>query len=271
MVLEGHEIVLELDREVDCEGRLLHFFDQNCPYEPEVMQLFFRFLAPGDTAIDVGANIGYFTTIAASIVGPTGRVVAVEPGTNCLGSLKNNIKVNEFTNVEVVERPLSDKVREVTFCEAREGAWFNCVWNPESPADTEFAATVSSIQATTLDELTAGKPPPKLIKIDAEGSEHLIFKGARNLLFNHMTPFIIIELNDPCLMRLGSSQSELRRHMYMYGYDTFLIYANAAFPKWLPPTVNITGHFVRNILFAHRDDVGLFWNAEHHEPHFVAH
>lgn len=264
----GHEISFDLDRNVESENRIADHFDKGQPCEPEVVQAFFRFLQPGDLVVDVGANCGYFTAIAAALVGPSGKVIAVEPAPDMFDSLLQNMDINGFDNVEIITKPLADKQREVRFALAKEGPSFNCIWDSELPVEP-FAHEVLTLPTTTLDKIIPDDRTPKLVKIDVEGAEHLILKGAYERLFRHHIPFVIAELSDENLLRARSSQSDLRRYLYGLGYDTFVPYANGAFPKWIPPTVLLKGATVLNLLYAQRDDVSLFWNVEHHESYWV--
>lgn len=267
-VADKRQVMFDLDSDVECERRLAEPLSNHTMIEPEVLQLLFRFLTDGDCFVDIGANAGYFSVLASAMVGPRGKVIACEPGTNVLPALRHNIAINKMDNVEVITQPLADKTREVLFCLADEGPSFNCLWNPESPHEA-FAREAVAMQATTLDALLANRPTPKLVKMDAEGAEHLIMKGAYDTLFKHKVPFIVAELADVNLMRLGSSQSDLRRYMYLMGYDTWIAYADGSLPKWLPPMTQLRGQFVFNVLYAARDDVALFWPHESHEPHWV--
>lgn len=71
-----------------------------------------RYLRPGDTSRDVGANVGVYTLLAASLVGPTGTVHAFEPRPKALGYLYENISLNKLRNVQVYELALSDRAGE---------------------------------------------------------------------------------------------------------------------------------------------------------------
>jgi predicted methyltransferase len=82
---------MEFDPAFNADARLLDFLQKGKLYEPEVTAVFGRVLRPGDVVIDVGANVGWFTLLAASLVGPGGKVVACEPGPDNLAKLQANI------------------------------------------------------------------------------------------------------------------------------------------------------------------------------------
>src|SRR5262249_50498938 len=72
-----------------------------------------HFLRSGDVFVDVGANIGLFTLIAADRVGPTGKVIAFEPTSTTFDRLLRNVRLNRFSNVQCVKSALSDRSGEL--------------------------------------------------------------------------------------------------------------------------------------------------------------
>src|SRR6185312_15602233 len=73
-------------------------------WEPDISRLIASCLQPGDTFIDIGANIGYFSLMAAKLVGPAGQVYAIEPWPPTLKILRHNIQLNGFRNIQVIDR-----------------------------------------------------------------------------------------------------------------------------------------------------------------------
>ena len=72
-------------------------------HEIQVQQALVRSVRAGDVVWDVGANIGYLALVAARIVGPAGRVVAIEPDAQCAAAIRRNAQLNDLAGVEVVE------------------------------------------------------------------------------------------------------------------------------------------------------------------------
>lgn len=107
------------------EGRVI--FDRDDPvmsgaisfgkYEPETIALFRSYLKEGMTVVDIGANLGYFTVIAAGLVGPSGKVFSYEPDPHNFALLEKNVSVNGFKNVTNFPVALSDRrgTRELFF------------------------------------------------------------------------------------------------------------------------------------------------------------
>jgi len=173
-------------------------------YELDTARTIKRLLRPGDTFIDGGANIGYFTSIAAKAVGPSGRVHAFEPQPDNRRRLTEHVSMNGLTNVVTIhDVALSDQPGEVelhTF---------------ENPAanhgqSTFFAGTQATrkvrVRTVRLDDYLPGVAP-RLIKLDIEGAEPLAIAGMRNTLRAHR-PAVIVELNATTLARAGFATRE---------------------------------------------------------------
>jgi FkbM family methyltransferase len=258
---------LNLDAERPNEKTILDYFGQRQLYEHEVCSLLTRALQPGDTFIDVGANAGYFTVMAGLLVGKKGNVLAIEPGDNTLNRLDDNIILNALENVKVSSNPISDHEGFVEFWLNDQNSGGNSLWPPQN-----FSPNAGSTQqklrlhATTLDRLLLegypSWPPPKLIKIDTEGAEHNVLRGAEQLLFNHRIPYIVAELHEPGLEQMHSSQTELREYMYGLGYDTYILYPDGSLPKLIPPGTRISSVVFLNMLFSHSEAVGRLWQQE---------
>jgi|GEM_PF-1358056 len=233
------------------------------PYEPEVTALFCRLLRPGDTVIDVGANVGWFTMLAAALVGPQGRVVAFEPGPDNVVKLKRNIIVNGFENVAVVAQPAGDQLGPVTFHLNADGNGGHSLWDPaEFPGNEKSRANPRSIEieATTLDQCVATAAlQPRLIKLDTEGNEQRVLEGARELLAQSFPPFVIAEMHEFGLAKMGDSQATLRGTMDALGYSTFLVFADGSLPVLIPPATVIRSELILNLLFSTPKDVGQAW------------
>jgi FkbM family methyltransferase len=170
-------------------------------YEPHVKKCLTSLLHPGDTFIDVGGHIGFFSLIASSLVGPSGKVYAFEANSDLFQKLQAN--ASEHPWLVPSSRAVWNKSGPVSFS------------NPQQPGETGWGklaavrndGNVVTITAVTLDDWHASVqfPAIRAIKIDAEGSEPFILEGASSLIA-HSRPFLIIELNDTLLRAAGRSQ-----------------------------------------------------------------
>ena len=159
-------------------------------HEWEELQFCLRYLRPGDHFVDVGANVGVFSTLVGTRI-PGVRITAVEPFPPVREDLLANLALNKLSAdvVKVVDSALSDVPGEATF-EVLDRDVLNRL-APGSSTD-DGAATGITVPVTTLDELV-GDDPPALIKIDVEGSELLVMKGARRLLTSADAPVLLFE------------------------------------------------------------------------------
>ena len=142
-------------------------------YEQEKSRLFADGIRPGDVVYDVGANVGYYTLLAASAVGEQGRVIAFEPLPENLAFLRRHLSMNHLQNVEVFAAAVSDRAGE-TFFEVAASRSMGQISKRGS----------LTMRVVALDELVAAGtvPPPDCIKIDVEGAEGQVLAGARKVL-----------------------------------------------------------------------------------------
>ena len=159
--------------------------------EPEIQSILERELAPGDVFVDAGASIGFFSLLAARIVGPRGRVISFEPQPGAAASVRTNVELNGFEHVTVVEAALSS---------ARGTAVLQGVGTATAHVNTEDEAIEGMrVDRISLDDFLAERPAivPDLVKIDVEGHEASVLAGMRTTLAEHR-PTLVVELHgDP--------------------------------------------------------------------------
>ena len=174
-------------------------------WEPETAAAICANLRAGDTFVDVGANVGYFSLLASAIVGPIGTVLAFEPNPVTFQSLAHNIELNRCTNVKAIPVGLANEVGVARFYTDRSG---------NSGAASLAAGPYRDLETTeirldTLDRvLSALLPPPTMIKIDIEGAEVLALRGALGILREYK-PVILCEVSEWSLERMGTSKETL--------------------------------------------------------------
>lgn len=146
-------------------------------------------LQPGDRVIDVGANYGVYALTSAGLIGPEGRVWAIEPCTETLGFLRQSVDVNGFSNVEVIKMALSDRQGH-GYLSLSPNSELNAVTDARDPA-----VQYEEIETDTLDRCMSrfGWSDVAFIKIDAEGKEESILKGAQTFLAEN-SPLVMYEI-----------------------------------------------------------------------------
>ena len=162
-------------------------------YEEQVRQAVREHLGPDDICLDVGANVGVITLLAASCVGPRGRVIAVEPNPDNVQLLYLGIVLNQFTNVEVLPLAAADR-RAVFALSGRSNTELVDLGGPDVPGRLA--------QSVVLDEILHDLPRLDLVKMDIEGCEPAALRGLRRLVTTHR-PTLVVEFNPTCLARRG--------------------------------------------------------------------
>lgn len=184
-------------------------------YEPHLTALFTRYCRPGMTVVDVGANIGYYALLAAGLVGPSGRVVAVEPSSENCRLLLTSMRAAGLANVDV--RPVAcDRGHGWAYYSTHIGS------NGGLVDDGDLLARPGVVVPTApLDELVDG--PVGLVKMDVEGAEGRVVSGARRL-FEQDRPVVFTELSEEMLTRVsGTSPAEYLGYFEDLGYSVAVI------------------------------------------------
>jgi FkbM family methyltransferase len=181
-----------------------------------------RSLKPGNIFLDVGANGGIYTVIAAKQVGSEGHVYAFEPGERELELLRHNIKINNLTNVTVVECAVSDKSGSAKFAVVKDGALNSLANLNRAEQQIEHWRTVITM---SLDDFmkTYSCPRVDFIKIDVEGAERLVLDGSKNLLLSDSKITILFEASDHNEAAFGYSTKQLLFELSQMGFDVYYL------------------------------------------------
>lgn len=159
--------------------------------EPAVQRAMERYLRPGMTFYDIGANIGFFSLLAARIVGEGGRVVAFEADPEVAERLRQHVEHNHFGNISVEQKAVWSETAAVSFARADAHA------SPDlglGQVVTSGLAGSTLVQAISLDDFFLTSRPPDFLKCDVEGAEVAVFRGAQRLLKKNR-PILLIEMH----------------------------------------------------------------------------
>ena len=187
-------------------------------YEPESLLAMERRLSPGALAVDIGANCGLFTLVAARAVAANGRILALEPSPREFARLSANVALNGFDHVRCLC---------VAAAETPGIAMLNIAEPPFSGHNTfapRFAfsavalAEAREVPAATLDELLKGESRCDFIKLDVEGAEFAALRGAEATIARHR-PTLLVEINPAALSANGASAGELLEWLAAHGYE----------------------------------------------------
>jgi FkbM family methyltransferase len=214
---KSHGYVMELDLSDDVE-RVAYFMRRY--YDLEIQRLLDVLLKPGDTFVDVGANVGQTTLHAAARVGPQGRVISVEPQPGCCAKLRRNLELNKIGHVELHNVGLSDQPGDLTLYVLGGGSIMATFAIEEG--DPHVRNQIS-VQVLRGDDLLQGRIVGRLtIKIDVEGFELHALRGLCKTIEAHRPP-IVTEVNGPFLRRSGSGTDQLFNFFKERDYRGYMI------------------------------------------------
>jgi len=162
-------------------------------HEVAVQKFFVSHLKPGDCFYDVGAHTGFFSILAAALVGKRGSVIALEPDRRNAALLREAIARNSLGSItDTVEQAVWSFEGNIRLLSANPGPHSNTGMSKIVPANVPDSYEVP---CTSLDKLSRGRPAPTLIKIDVEGAESEVLKGAHKL-FESSRPSLLCEIHD---------------------------------------------------------------------------
>lgn len=200
-------------------------------YESEKQQVIASLLNPGDCFLDIGANAGFYTLLAARLVGPTGRVIAFEPLPQNQQKLERHLALNQLTNVTVINAAVCDQDGRAAF---QIGAADEC-------GGLAITGTLE-VDTVSLDGMWKASQlrSPRLIKIDVEGAEGRVLLGAEAL----------IRATKPVILLAGhgtATQRACESILADFGYKVTIVrdgsvdgmYESTATPILNTPTVSV--------------------------------
>jgi FkbM family methyltransferase len=171
-------------------------------YEPHLTRVFERYCRPGMTVVDVGANLGYYSLLAARLVGASGRVVALEPNSENCRLLVSSLRLNGSTNVELLP-VAADVATGWAYYSTHVGSNGGLI-----DGDDLLAHPGVVVPTFRLDELVSGRVD--FLKMDVEGAEGRVVRGATGLI-ERDRPIVTTELKDEMLTRV--SEMSVRQYL----------------------------------------------------------
>ena len=213
-------------------------------YEMPVQEILSQYLKPGDIFYDLGANVGFFTILAAKILSPAGKVYAFEPEAENAATLRRNVELNNFAHITVIEKAVS-KTTGVEKLWLKEYCGSHTLASPITKFDPKQCITVNTVSTddllqkkavelpaflkikecitvntVSIDDLLEQKAiePPTFVKIDVEGAEIDVLYGMSQTI-QKWQPIIIYEVDDEKKEGLLNKQKEINDFLLPYGYE----------------------------------------------------
>jgi FkbM family methyltransferase len=204
----------------DWLGASLYFFGN---YEPETTALFRRQLRPGDVVVDVGANLGYFTILAASLVGNSGSVHSFEPNPRLTPFLLRSIELNHFerfvhlTNAAIAEQSGGLAALHLSTVAASSGV------SSLLPLSHLAAGLTIEVPLLSLADYCGTRQISniRLLKVDVEGAELQVIRGMRELLLARRVELLVCEVQPN--ERDRDAPKHLIEELDAFGYSPFAI------------------------------------------------
>jgi len=205
-------------------------------YERDTVRALQDILLPGMTLVDLGAHLGYFSLIAATCVGPSGRVYAFEPQPEIYDLLVTNIEVNDLQSII---RPARKAVSNTAgtlplFLGTRDSGEASFYHTPGGSSSESVV-----VEVTTLDAFCAqqGWPPVHVIKMDIEGAEMMALEGLRELASRSLDLRLIMEFNPNIQAAAGVADEELFEALLRLGFHKFSALHKGVQPLKIPQDI----------------------------------
>lgn len=183
-----------------------------------------RVVKTGMRALEIGANVGYFTLLIAQQIGPTGKLRAFECDPELAQIAEDNVELNGFADrCDIDRRAVGESAGQATFNRARRhrGGGTLVQGLQQIPQLRESEREAYPVTVTTIDELLRnGEAPYDFVKIDAEGAETAIVNGGQSLFAREKRPLaLLIEFCPSFLRTAGHDPAEELRRFAAWGFS----------------------------------------------------
>jgi len=172
-------------------------------HEPLATKLLMEILKPGMNAVDIGGNIGYYAMLEARLVGPQGKVIAIEPMPENSEQLCNNVKNNGYQNIDIHKLAIGDRDGTALMYITGKSNWHSL--HPPVSAKGEMKVPVSTLDSLLMPYNLASVD---LVRMDLEGYEIVVIEGMKRTLEKY-GPRLLVELH-PLLVGTQSIEKYLR-------------------------------------------------------------
>jgi FkbM family methyltransferase len=205
-----NEVVFNFEgRRIALRALTMHFKHMaHSEHERPTTAVFLRYVRPGDTVWDVGANVGYYTCLLAELTGDRGEIAAFEPNSHNFRVLQHNIGQLKLLNVQLFRTALADYEGEAQMENADKVASESRLLVPDAPS----VGVANVVPVTTGDAALKdhGAPMPDFIKIDVEGFEYEVLCGLKTVLGHPRCRKLLCEVHFTLLERRGKTAAGIK-------------------------------------------------------------
>jgi FkbM family methyltransferase len=204
-----------------------------------------RFLRSGMTVLDVGAHHGFYTLLASKRVGPQGRVFAFEPSPRERQALLRHVKVNRCKNVTVEGLAIGSEEKDANLFVVQ-GSQTGCNSLRTPASDVPGALISTPVHVVRLDDWLErrGVDGVDFIKLDVEGGEIEVLKGAERLLLRRPRPVILAEVQDIRTQQWGYEAKEIITSLHQKEYQWFCVSEDGSLGPLDTTATNFEGNYV---------------------------
>lgn len=188
-------------------------------YEPSTFKHFQERIKPGDTVLNIGAHVGYYTLMAARLVGSSGKVYAFEPNIDNFTLLSKNIKINGYKNVVLINKAVAESSKKAKLFLSRVSTGMHSLIDIDNNSSNSIM-----VDTVSLDDFFGNDPPPvSVIKMDIEGGEYAALEGMTRLLkkMKHLT--IFTEFSPFSIKKAKKSPRGFLNLLRNYGFKLYSI------------------------------------------------
>jgi FkbM family methyltransferase len=204
-------------------------------WEPHVTAMVSRLLSPGDVCVDVGAHIGYYTVLAARLVGPGGRVYALEPSPAVNAALRANVVLNSATQVTTlrVAAGASDGRAELVAPPSGNSGQASTRIVASSGSDLRPDEVRVQPVASVVDESNVRRL--RLVKIDVEGYEAEVLEGMESLFVGGARPAVIVEVHPHRVRETVAAMDRMQSAFSLCAFELVRVPPHERFAEVPPP------------------------------------
>jgi FkbM family methyltransferase len=227
--IQGSRMYIDVNDPDPKMRKTFQAYGLNLIHEEATTTLFRKIVKAGDVVLDLGANIGYFTLLAASLVGERGRVYAFEPEPTNFRYLRKNIEMNNYRNVFAYSKGVSNMSGKTRLFICPYDSGHHTINKPggikKYRPDYDGEIKEIEIDVVIADDFLKDKVEKvDVIKIDVEGAEVLAFNGMKKILKGNQNVKIFLEFFPLLIQEMGDSPEEFIRQLQEdYKFTIFAI------------------------------------------------
>ena len=204
-------------------------------HEPLFTHVMLQEIKEGMTIVGIGANIGYYALLESRLVGKTGKVYAIEPAPDNIKWLKENIALNNYSNIETYQMAVGNKNGTAKLYLSESPNLHNLLGIEGKSGENNNYVDIIDVETVTLDEFLKNKRLPDIVRMDVEGYEYNIIKGMKKTLNENKKMMVFMEIHHDPMKQAGFNIEGMFETFYRAGFTPrYLIKRRLQFP-WQNP------------------------------------